>query len=63
MTKVIVSFNITKPYVDWKKVFDSTSLNKDSAGLKTIYVGHEMEKKIKESEHVKKSTKTIVCSD
>ena len=41
MEKVLISFEISKPYAHWKNVFDSIESERQKVGIKKIYVGHE----------------------
>ena len=42
MVKVVVNFEV-KEWSHWKKMFDEHAGPREAAGIKTIYVGHELE--------------------
>ena len=42
MVKIIVNFEVDD-WVHWKKMFDQHSNAREAAGIKTIYVGNEIE--------------------
>ena len=42
MVKVVVNFEV-KEWSHWKKMFDEHTGPREAAGIKTIYVGHELE--------------------
>jgi len=42
MVKIVGNFEV-KDWVHWKKMFDEHSAPRDAAGIKTIYVGNEIE--------------------
>ena len=42
MVKVVGNFEV-KDWTHWKKMFDEHSGPREAAGIKTIYVGHELE--------------------
>ena len=42
MVKVVGNFEV-KEWSHWKKMFDEHSGPREAAGIKTIYVGHELE--------------------
>ncbi len=42
MVKIIGNFEVND-WVHWKKMFDQHSNAREAAGIKTIYVGNEME--------------------
>ena len=43
MVKIIGNFEVND-WVHWKKMFDQHSNAREAAGIKTIYVGNEIEK-------------------
>ena len=42
MVKMVGNFEV-KDWTHWKKMFDEHSGPREAAGIKTIYVGHELE--------------------
>ena len=42
MVKIIGNFEV-KDWAHWKKMFDEHSSSRETAGIKTIYVGNEIE--------------------
>ena len=46
MVKIIGNFEVND-WVYWKKMFDQHSNEREAAGIKTIYVGNEIENKNK----------------
>ena len=42
MAKVLISFEISKPYAHWKNVFVSIESERQKVDINKIYVGHEV---------------------
>ena len=53
MVKIIGNFEVND-WVHWKKMFDQHSNAREAAGIKTIYVGNEIENTNKE--HIEMET-------
>ena len=47
MAKLLVSFEVSKGYAQWKSGFDRMEESRSGAGIKTIYAGHELENESK----------------
>jgi hypothetical protein len=43
MPKIIAQLDLLRPYIEWKKAFDRDAHNRNNGGVKTIYVGHNLE--------------------
>lgn len=43
MPKVVITFEISKPYSEWKSAFDNHAAARLEAGIETVYIGHELD--------------------
>ena len=43
MAKVVANYEIEVTYEQWKSVFSANEASRTTAGLKTIYYGHEID--------------------
>jgi hypothetical protein len=41
--KVLVSFALNTDYTDWKARYDEHAASREAAGIREVYVGHELD--------------------